>query len=383
MAGLKLAKRRGFETLEELSAYAFSSASRRPSGEALLAELNAAVKETQAELEASGSSLWHRALALIPFASAVKVLSDIPVALAQAMDAGVEMEDHHGTVVLKIEGVTLGDLPKTDLLGDSDPYVRLSFGAGITVRTKHIDGHKLTDVDRPQWNQTLELALPEDRTALHVEMYDHDPMPGAMAGEDDLMAEGWIDLAPLIPSWASQPEPEMEATSEHPHRVHNGTEEEQDDPDVLTYTAGLKTTEASLRGKKVKGGKPISLRFVIIKLEATVWAPAVIIPMAERLAPAPAPAPVATPAPAAVAVAREPAPPPGRYRAAGGSNFSENVVRTTSGWSYCPPPANIERGTTLYSQTREIRKADALRQAATNVAQHTQIYNSAPLTNDR
>ena len=167
----------------------------------------------------------------------------------------------YGTLVLKIEGVTLGDLPKTDLIGDADPYVRLSFGADSTARTKHIAGHELADDDRPQWNETLELDLPQSRTALRVEIHDHDPMPGKMADDDDAMAEGWVDLAPLIPSWASQPEPEMDSTSEHPRR------EESDDPDVLTYAVGLKTMETTLRGKKVLGGKPVSLQVVIVKLE--------------------------------------------------------------------------------------------------------------------
>ena len=169
----------------------------------------------------------------------------------------------YGTLVFKIEGVTHGDLPKTDLIGDPDPYVRLSFGAENTARTEHIDGHELDDDDRPQWNQTLELDLPQDRTALHVEIHDHDPKPGTMASDDDLMAEGWIDLAPLILSW--QLEPEMDAVSEHPRRVRA----ESDDPDVLTYAASLTTMETSLRGKKMPGGQPISLQFVVVKLEVT------------------------------------------------------------------------------------------------------------------
>ena len=171
----------------------------------------------------------------------------------------------YGTLVLKIEGVTLGDLPKTDLIGDADPYVRLSFGADSTARTKHIAGHELADDDRPQWNETLELDLPQNRTALRVEIHDHDPMPGKMADADDLMAEGWLDLAPLILSWSSQPEPEMEGISEHPRRIR----EESDDPDVLTYAVGLTTMDTSLRGNKIPGGQPISLRFVIVKLEVT------------------------------------------------------------------------------------------------------------------
>ena len=73
VAGLKLAKRRAFETLEQLSI--FSKACDAGEREALLAELNAAVKEIQAEREARGHSLWHKAQAVIPFASAVKLLS--------------------------------------------------------------------------------------------------------------------------------------------------------------------------------------------------------------------------------------------------------------------------------------------------------------------
>ena len=82
----------------------------------------------------------------------------------------------YGTLVLKVEGVTHGELPKTDVAGDPDPFVRLSFGADSMVWTKPSMGHELEDGNKPQWNETMELALPQERTALHVEIHDHDAL---------------------------------------------------------------------------------------------------------------------------------------------------------------------------------------------------------------
>jgi hypothetical protein len=156
-------------------------------------------------------------------------------------------------VVQKAEG----KLVKSDPLGKPDPYVRLSFGED-TVKTDHIAG---TEIDGAlddavlEWrDEQLELALPSTRTALRVELVDHDPVPGTE--DDDVMAEGYVDLAPLILAWAQQPEPEMDYVSEHLRRVD----------DEGTMVAALTTLDTTQRGTKIEGGQFVSLT-IVVKLD--------------------------------------------------------------------------------------------------------------------
>ena len=74
------------------------------------------------------------------------------------------------------------------------------------------------------------------------------------------MAEGYVDLAPLIPEWAQQPEPEMVYVSEHlRHATEAGAEEG-------TMVAALTTLDTTQRGTKIEGGQPVHVTMVV-KLE--------------------------------------------------------------------------------------------------------------------
>lgn len=152
-----------------------------------------------------------------------------------------------------------GTLVKTDTLGKPDPYVRLSFDQHTSVQTGHIQGTAiegpLSDVN-VKWDEgQLELALPRTRTALHVEIVDHDPIPGME--DDDIMAEGYVDLAPLVLAWVQEPEREMESVSEHFRHATN------EDAEEGTIVAALTTIDTTQRGTTIDGGDLVSVTMVV------------------------------------------------------------------------------------------------------------------------
>jgi len=85
-AGMELAAAKGFDSLEALEAHIKICPAEEKAS--LLAELNEmATKALESAAPRSGKALWGRAKVMIPFASAVKTLNDIPVALAKAVAA--------------------------------------------------------------------------------------------------------------------------------------------------------------------------------------------------------------------------------------------------------------------------------------------------------
>eukprot|EP01047_Picozoa_sp_COSAG01_P032408 COSAG01_NODE_2341_length_7870_cov_22.046712_2_plen_360_part_00 len=78
VAGTRLATERGFGSLQELEA-----AVGEEGLEQLRGEVKAAAKAVQNAREQRGRELWQRARLAVPLAGAVKVLSDIPIAVAQ------------------------------------------------------------------------------------------------------------------------------------------------------------------------------------------------------------------------------------------------------------------------------------------------------------
>jgi hypothetical protein len=96
---------------------------------------------------------------------------------------------------LKIHvGRCLDNLPKSDAVGNPDPYVRLSWlGTDLVVSTDHINN----DRTAPEWNQTVELPLPEKAgLPLRVEVVDSDALHGSQqhSDRDDVLATGLIDV---------------------------------------------------------------------------------------------------------------------------------------------------------------------------------------------
>eukprot|EP01043_Picozoa_sp_COSAG02_P009817 COSAG02_NODE_338_length_24206_cov_94.612685_3_plen_241_part_00 len=168
----------------------------------------------------------------------------------------------YGKIIVTIKEAN-GTLAKADSQGQPDPFVRLSFGEEKSVKTSHIRGSDIKGEGSDKsakWDGAapLELALPRTRTALRVELVDNDPLPGME--DDDRMAEGYVDLAPLIPEWAQQPEPDMEYVSEHLRHVP------EEDAEEGTMVAGLTTLDTTQRGTKIEGGQPVSVT-VVVKLE--------------------------------------------------------------------------------------------------------------------
>jgi hypothetical protein len=78
VAGTRLATERGFGSLEELEAAVGEEGLAQLRG-----EVKAAAKAVQTAREQRGRELWQRARLAVPLAGAVKVLSDIPIAVAQ------------------------------------------------------------------------------------------------------------------------------------------------------------------------------------------------------------------------------------------------------------------------------------------------------------
>ena len=88
-------------------------------------------------------------------------------------------------------------LPKSDAIGGTDPYVRFAFEGGEAVCTEHIPN----DHTQPEWNQDIEVPLPGDgfsAAPLTIQILDYDKK-----GDDDLLAEGRVDLRSHIAAWAS------------------------------------------------------------------------------------------------------------------------------------------------------------------------------------
>jgi hypothetical protein len=277
----------------------------------------------------------------------------------------------HGRLTATVQKFE-GKLPKSDPLGKPDPYVEISFGLHSgRAKTSFIDGRDIKGAAKAdvalEWNEELELALPATRTIMHVHLCDDDTAEGTH--DDDVVATGYLDLAPLIPAWAKQPLPSISQS-----RRHDGAPL-QEATDGTTMVVELTTTDVVHQGTKIKGGERITLTMVLKAHDLPVEPPPKT-PTPEPKVATPEPK-AATPVP--VAPAPAPAPPPEPERS---SALSESVVRTTSGWSYCPTPNAAEHGTTLYSEG--VLSGDAARRyAATNVAKNTQILNAAPAEQER
>jgi GTPase SAR1 family protein len=154
-----------------------------------------------------------------------------------------------------------GKLPKSDPLGKPDPYVELCFGSGEKkqrAKTGFIEGREIRgSMNEPvvlEWNEDLALALPYGRTTLHVHLCDDDTEAGSK--DDDVVASGYIDLAPLVASWAKQPLPEISQS-----RKDDGAslQEAKEGTTVVELT----TTDIVHRGSKIKGGEVITLTLVL------------------------------------------------------------------------------------------------------------------------
>jgi hypothetical protein len=82
------------------------------------------------------------------------------------------------------------DVPRTDLIGHSDPYMKLSF-QGQSVRT-----HTVNNTATPEWDQTLLITVPYDDAApsgsLRVELWDEDTF------KDELVATTQIPLTDIL-----------------------------------------------------------------------------------------------------------------------------------------------------------------------------------------
>merc|ERR1712130_494719 len=88
------------------------------------------------------------------------------------------------TGVIQIHVVSAKDLPKADLLSDSDPYVVFSNRNGQTVRSKTIDNN-----NNPKWNQHLILSVNEHEP-ITITIFDEDDH-----SSDDLLCSATLDVA--------------------------------------------------------------------------------------------------------------------------------------------------------------------------------------------
>ncbi len=87
------------------------------------------------------------------------------------------------TGVIKIHVISAKQLPKADLLSDSDPYVVFSNKNGQTVRSKTIDNN-----NDPVWNEHLILSVNEHEP-ITITIFDEDAHSA-----DDLLCTATLDI---------------------------------------------------------------------------------------------------------------------------------------------------------------------------------------------
>lgn len=99
------------------------------------------------------------------------------------------------------------DLPRTDIVGHSDPYIKLTF-QGTSVRTRTIE-----NTATPTWDQTLLINVPYDTTggapsgALRVELWDEDVF------KDEFVASAQLPLSDIMKQHRQGIELELELSS--------------------------------------------------------------------------------------------------------------------------------------------------------------------------
>jgi len=88
------------------------------------------------------------------------------------------------TGVIKIHCISAKQLPKADLLSDSDPYVVFSNRNGQAIRSKTVDNN-----NDPVWNQHLILSVNEHEP-ITITIFDEDDH-----SSDDLLCSATLDIA--------------------------------------------------------------------------------------------------------------------------------------------------------------------------------------------
>lgn len=87
-------------------------------------------------------------------------------------------------MTLSVFLVEAADVPKSDLIGLSDPYCILSISGQPDKQTsKYIDNTKT-----PKWNETFTFFVKDEKQSLHIDLMDKDIPPK----KDDLL--GSIDI---------------------------------------------------------------------------------------------------------------------------------------------------------------------------------------------
>eukprot|EP01045_Picozoa_sp_COSAG04_P017779 COSAG04_NODE_1597_length_6202_cov_14.561527_2_plen_535_part_00 len=101
-----------------------------------------------------------------------------------------------GAAKLRIKvGQCGAELPRTDAVGEPDPYVRVTVGPCSAVTEV-----KAEEASQPAWDQALELQVDlATPLPLMVEIIDRDATPGG--ADDDLLASGVVDLRDVVPLW--------------------------------------------------------------------------------------------------------------------------------------------------------------------------------------
>ena len=87
------------------------------------------------------------------------------------------------TGVIQIHAICANDLPKADLLSDSDPYVVFKNKNGQSVKTQVIDNN-----NDPKWNEHLVLSVNENDPII-IEIYDEDDHT-----KDDLLCTQQLNI---------------------------------------------------------------------------------------------------------------------------------------------------------------------------------------------
>ncbi|GAB5369587.1 hypothetical protein AAMO2058_001417900 [Amorphochlora amoebiformis] len=87
--------------------------------------------------------------------------------------------------LLRVRVVSAKNLPKMDLIGSSDPYVKLTLGTRIQeeAKTKHI-----SNTLNPFWSEQFVFEVTNSSSILRLEVFDHD-----MVGDDDPI--GHVEIA--------------------------------------------------------------------------------------------------------------------------------------------------------------------------------------------
>ena len=87
------------------------------------------------------------------------------------------------TGMIQFHSMSANNLPKADVLSESDPYVVITSKSGVHTQSKAIDG-----TADPIWNENLVLPVNENDT-INISIYDEDPY-----SRDDLLCSMTLDI---------------------------------------------------------------------------------------------------------------------------------------------------------------------------------------------